>query len=395
MAGLGATIPLAASGRCDEGGRVAISGLDFYSSFEAAEKVWRSFEPNALSTPYQRYDWLEAWYRHIGGQSKLEPLVVVARDDLGRVSLLWPLVVRTVGTARIAMWPGGKFSNYNLGLYAPDLVPAIDEECLHRVMRDLSRDADIDGLALRNQPQHWRGIENPLLQLPHYPSPSDAFSLPLQSDYPSLLTELRSTSSRKKLRKSERRIVREYGKCELRRAEDTDCIDRILNVFMRQKATRLREMSVPNPFHLSGVMPFFRELAARGLKSNEPLLDLFWLDTNGPVAAIWAGTAGGGRMCGIFNSFESRDLWHHRPGELMLGKVIEDCCDRRFMEFDLGVGEAQYKTSWCTQTDRLFDSFLPLTARGWVHTSLASSCFRLKRAAKHSRFLRNLRNWIC
>jgi CelD/BcsL family acetyltransferase involved in cellulose biosynthesis len=95
-------------------------------------------------------------------------------------------------------------------------------------------------------------------------------------------------------------------------------------------------------------------------------------------------------MSGIFNSFDLREFAQHQPGEVLLRHLVEVCCQRGYSDFDLGVGEAQYKDSWCPRTDRLFDSFLPLSAAGWMHTSVAMTGFRLKRAAKQSKFLRDL-----
>jgi len=123
---------------------------------------------------------------------------------------------------------------------------------------------------------------------------------------------------------------------------------------------------------------------------DEPLLDLFWLDAGGHVAATWAGTVAGGRMSGIITSFGEEKFGRFHAGEILLRMVIERCCKTGLTEFDLGVGEAQYKNSWCSRTDLLFDSFVPLTAAGWMHSTVTKTGFRLKRAAKKSDFLSEL-----
>jgi CelD/BcsL family acetyltransferase involved in cellulose biosynthesis len=95
-------------------------------------------------------------------------------------------------------------------------------------------------------------------------------------------------------------------------------------------------------------------------------------------------------MCGIINSFDAQGFSEHQPGEIILRHVVENCCERGLREFDLGVGEAQYKESWCPRSDRLFNSFLPLTAAGWAYTRVASLGSAAKRAVKQSNGLRNV-----
>ncbi len=358
-----------------------------YRRFEDAEAAWREFERGAVATPYQRIDWMEAWHRHIGSRHGVEPLIVVARDGSGRPSFLWPLGVRRRGIAIIGEWLGCKHVNYKLGLYAPDFAADATRRALVPVMTHLRDETGLDALLLVNQPETWQGTVNPLAALPHQNAPSFAYSLALKPDFDALYAELRSGSTRKKLRRSERRIVDEFGSCILRRPANADEVDRALDIFFLQKSKRMQDRQLSNVFAEPGVMDFFRELAVRSIGAEEPLLDLFWLDAGGHVAATWAGTAAGGRLCGMVNSFDEERFGQHHPGEVMLRLLIEHCCRRGLKEFDLGVGEAQYKESWCPRVDRLFDSFLPLTALGWMHTTAAGAGFRLKRTVKQSRFL--------
>jgi CelD/BcsL family acetyltransferase involved in cellulose biosynthesis len=367
---------------------LTIAEITVYRSFEDADSVWRSFEGSALASPYQRIDWLEAWHRHVGARNRIDPLIVVARNNTGRPVLLWPLGSRRKGTARVGCWLGGKLVNYGLGLYDAAAAKTLDRDALVPVIRYLREETELEALTLGNQPEAWRGVLNPLLALPHQVSPSFAYSISLQPDFDALYTELRSNSTRKKLRRSERRMIDAFGSCDLRRPESEGDIDRVLDVFLQQKSKRMREKQQRNDFGQPGVMDFFREIGKRSLGAEEPLLDLFWLDAGGHVAATWAGTTAGGRISGIINSFnQEEEFAKHHPGDILLRHLLEHCCKRGLSEFDLGVGEAQYKDRWCPRTDPLFDSFLPLNAQGWMHTAFARTGFRLKRVAKQSKFL--------
>mgnify|MGYP000613310169 CR=1 FL=1 len=359
-------------------------------TFGDAETAWRDLEARAVTTPYQRFDWVESWYRHIGAASGLEPLIVTAWTKEAQPVFLWPFVVRTAGKRRVAEWPGGKFANYKMGLYDRRVADTLDRDALVPMMAYLRDELGIDALSLTNQPETWRGVANPLIHLPHQRSPSYAYSVVLRPDFEALYGELRSSSTRKKLRRSERRIVSQFGSCTLRRPTSPEDVDRVLGAFFEQKSDRLRQKQLQNVFARPGVMAFLRELATRGIGQDDPLLDLYWLDTGGQVAATWAGTTARGRLSGIINSFDLGAVAQYQPGEVILRMLLEDACDRGLIEFDLGVGEAAYKDSWCPRIDRLFDSFLPLSASGWMHTSVTMTGFRLKRVAKQSKFLREL-----
>src|SRR6516162_11081672 len=53
----------------------------------AAEPLWRRLEQaGAAATPYQRFEWVAHWYRHVGRANGAVPLVVVGfdRDDAPR-----------------------------------------------------------------------------------------------------------------------------------------------------------------------------------------------------------------------------------------------------------------------------------------------------------------------
>jgi len=385
---------LATVGAADFGGEIAaardtsvIADVALYPSLDDAEPVWRAFERQSVTTPYQRFDWLETWHRHVGARNGFVPLIVHARQANGETAFIWPLAVRQKRHLRVAGWLGCKLANYRFGLYAPGVEARLDRAALVPVFDRIRDEGGVDLLTLTNQPERWQGARNPLLAVPHQASPSHAYSLRLDPDFDTLYAALRSSSTRKKMRRRERQIAREYGSCVLRRPRTSDDVDRVLDAYFVQKTRRMQEKHIPNVFARPGVMGFFRELAVRSIGAEDPLCDLFWLDAGGQIAATWAGTQANGRMSGMITSFDEERFRCHHAGEIVLRQVIEHCFKAGLREFDLGVGEAQYKTSWCPQTDPLFDSFLPLTTLGWMPATVSRTGHRLKRAAKQSNLL--------
>jgi CelD/BcsL family acetyltransferase involved in cellulose biosynthesis len=67
--------------------------------------------------------------------------------------------------------------------------------------------------------------------------------------------------------------------------------------------------------------------------------------------------------------------------------MVGDCARRGVRSFDIGVGRAHYKSLFCREAEPLFDTFLPLTARGRIAATAFSSTFAAKRAIKQNRAL--------
>lgn len=371
--------PAATSG-ADRGS--VVSGVVVHREFQSAEDAWRAFETDAVCTPYHRFDWMECWFRHIGAANGLTPAIVEARADDGSTLALWPMATRRTGPGIVAGWMGGKHVNYHMGLYRRDAIHRLDRDALTPMLQALRREAGAHAVQLVNQPREWRGFPNPLAALPHQPSSSFAYSLELKPDFEALYQELRSGSTRKKLRRAERQMSETFGSCRLRRATTPEEADRVLDAFFAQKTERMRDKGQVNIFADPGVMAFFREIGHRGCGVADPLLGLFWLEAGGKVAATWAGTIFQDRLCGMINSFGVSEFAAYHPGEIVLRQLLEHACEEGLQEFDLGVGEADYKDSWCPRTDPLFDSFLPLSPTGTAYVASARAAYQLKRRIK-------------
>src|SRR3954470_15494875 len=86
-----------------------IARVDIIVDPRKAEPEWRSLEESgAFCTPYQRFDLLNAWQRHVGTCEGVTPFIVVARDRAGKSLLVLPLAVTHATGFRVASFPGGK-----------------------------------------------------------------------------------------------------------------------------------------------------------------------------------------------------------------------------------------------------------------------------------------------
>ncbi|MCC2111180.1 MAG: GNAT family N-acetyltransferase [Hyphomicrobiales bacterium] len=358
-----------------------------HRDFATIEAAWRRFETHAVMSPYQRFDFLQAWHDHLGRPHGISPLLIEGRYG-SKTGFIWPMGISTRGPLRVAVWLGGRYTNYNLGLYDAAAMQRLTRADIDMVLAEAAEVVGrIDALALINQPEGWGERMNPFLTLPHQPSPSFAYSLTLDTDFEEILARRRHARARKKMRWQNRKLA-EFGGYESEQIADAAEAHRVLDIFFEQKNARFAQLGIPNSLDEPGARAFFHDLIDRRAKTGIPLLDLAVLRVAGKIRAIYGGGSANGRYSCYFNSIRMDEMVRFSPGELLQNDVIKTCCATGLDSFDLGIGEAQYKTAMCENTDVLFDSFHPLTRLGRAYCAIEAPAHRLKRSVKQ-----NKRTW--
>ncbi len=153
-------------------GAIEAVHVDVFRDMAQVESVWRSCESDDyLTTPYQRFDLLNAWQCNVGAHEGVAPFIVVVRDRQGDALLVLPLAVKHENSANVARFLGGKHTTFNMGLWRRDFADATKDD-LDAVIRVIAANG-VDVLALTQQPGRWRNIANPLLMYPSQLSPND------------------------------------------------------------------------------------------------------------------------------------------------------------------------------------------------------------------------------
>ncbi|TAJ30163.1 GNAT family N-acetyltransferase [Bosea sp. (in: a-proteobacteria)] len=348
----------------------------------ALEAAWRDLEMRALVTPYQSYGWVRAYAETIGAAEGMIFRYVLLRDEAGALCALLPLVVTRRSGARFAEFIGGKHANYHMGLYAPELAARFDAELAGAMLAEVGAAiGGLDALVFVNQPVAWQGQPNPPALIASGPSPSRAYKLALiPGDGDATFKRSMSSHSRKKLKNKHSRFA-DFGPSTVRRALKPAEIEQVVDAFLAQKAERFRLMGIPDPF----APPAIRRFLIEGALGEQPALEIYSLDLAGRCVSTYIGAVQGGRFSGMATAFDmASETVKTSPGELLLAELIRLKCDEGFTSFDLGVGEARYKTSFCDDHDDLVDSFLPLTAKGRIFVALARARRDIKRRIKAS-----------
>ena len=350
----------------------------------ALEAEWRAFEETALATPYQAYGWVRPFVETVGAAHDMEFRYALLRDERGGLVALLPLAIVRKGGISHAAFIGDKHSNYHMGLYAPGFASKLDAEEARRMLREVGAAIGLDALVFLNQPCSWQGIANPAALIAAGPSPSRAYKLALVAgDGDATLKRSMSSHARKKLKNKHNRF-KDFGPSTLVHATTPDEIERVLDAFLAQKAERFRSMGVADPFAERSVRSFLRQAAAAS-GGHRSIIQLYSLESAGRCVATYVGAVQGGRFSGMATSFDlSSPTARTSPGEILLSELIRLQSREGLSVFDLGVGEARYKTSFCDDHDDLVDSFLPLTLKGRFFARAAQARRALKRRIKRS-----------
>jgi CelD/BcsL family acetyltransferase involved in cellulose biosynthesis len=360
--------------------------MEIITCIAAAAPIWLELERSAaLASPNQRYTWASSWQESVGRAEGATPHIVVGRDHAGRASFLWPLCRTRLGPLSIARFFGGKHSNANFPLWRPEVASSVTVADVAAALDDIARsDRRVDMLVLLNQPKTWGLVANPLALLPHDESPSKVCYGSLSADFEAMHRDRVSSSTRKKLRQKERALAK-HGDVRYWRARLPEDAHRVLDAFFGQKAERMRQLGIANAFADPGVREFVEAASTRpDPNTGEPPIELYAASVGDQIVATFAGVVSDRRFCGMFNSMIMNELSNESPGELLLANVVRMACERGLVTFDLGIGEAGYKRAFCTETDTLFDTVVPLTVRGKLAAPLWRGQLNVKRRIKHS-----------
>lgn len=366
----------------DDVRRGGIAHVDAFTRLEDALPVWQRLSAvDAIVTPFADPNWIAAWYRHVGEQQGLEPLIVVARDEFDAPLLLLPLAVRR-GRVSVAQYFGGNHSHLNMGIWRRDVAQSITPDQLRSVLAEVARRSGVDVFSLRNQPLSWNGCDNPFALLPHQRCSDDVYRLEFNGRTGEQVIKIRlKPNMRGLLKNKERKLAKLDGYRYVRAATAAE-VDRLLDAFFVQKAAQFAVRGIRDVFSESGVNAFLRDACKIGLADGHPAIELHALEGGGEVLAILGGVAGRRRFASMFNSYTLSEHGRWSPGLIIITHVIRSCADRGLSSFDLGVGFAQYKWFFCKDIDPLFDSFLPFSAKGRLAAATCRSAFALKRWLK-------------
>ena len=352
-----------------------------HTNASAAEAAWHALEAHGRLTAYQRYSWCAAWYANVSPAIAETPAIIVVSDRLGRPAALLPLGVQTQFGLRIARFCGGKHANLAMGLYDPNAK--LTARQLRRLLKTVARTAGIDLFEFLNQPVSYDGFDNPLAA-GGAESPGHVHKLKLSRTGEDLLKARVSREARSKLKRKERRLA-EFGIVDYRQARDNAEAARLADAFISQKSAWFKLQGIANPFSAPEMRGFLLAAAKPAGPGANPAITMFGAFAGERIVAAYGAALTADRFSGMFSSFDGDPVFSkYSPGDLLLYQLIGMMADSGRRTFDLGIGDARYKSHYCDGADRLADSTLPITMKGRVASLAMVSARRAKAVIKQS-----------
>ena len=356
--------------------------LVLHESIAAAEHDWRRLEQTADCTPFQTFDWLSCWQRHIGSLSGVKPAIVVARHG-DEVLFLLPLAVERRGLARRLTFLGQDLCDYNAPLLARDFAARAGQDfgTLWQAIRRLIQSTPAlrhDTIAFAKMPAMIGVQMNPMLCLDVQLNPSGAYETVLGADWEQFYTSKRSSATRRRDRTKLKRLG-ELGAVQFVDPAAPSEIAATLEVLIAQKSKSFARMGVPNMFARPGHVEFFREIA-----TARRLVHLSRLDVGATWAAVNLGLTHGDCYYHVLASYDDGEVSRFGPGAAHLRELLRHAIARGLGRFDFTIGDEPYKRDWCETEQQLYDHTAAVTLRGWPAAAASLAWRRIKRAIKHS-----------
>lgn len=337
---------------------------------------------DAVATPYQGFEFLAAWQREVGSRCGVTPFVVIGLDSHERPLYLLPFGLYRAGPLRQLCFLGGKHANYNFGIW--DRAAAASAADLQFILQRIAASPHRpDLLTLYSQPRAWRGLDNPFLLLPHRQGPSNGASLVIDGPGAEVIEREVGAATRGRLRTKERKLQKLTGYRYFRATLPAE-VDRLLQRFFDLKASHMAAQGLANVFAEKGVAAFLRSACHRGLGDGRPSIELHALEGDGEILALFGVLTDGQSLSVMINTYTLSENARHSPGLILILHLIQLCADRGITGFDLGAGDAPYKSWFCKQPIMLFDSFLPLTPLGRLSAIGMDTASALKREIKNT-----------
>lgn len=356
--------------------------ITVFDTIEAAEAPWRALEKTAIFTPYQRYDWIKALFDSRGLDGK-RCAVAVIENETG-LAALFPFAIGRrfgVSTAEII---GADIGNagwlpVQRGA-ALRLTPAVLMQIFAAIGRVV---AGLDMVFLRNQPETWLGLDNPLLAFQHQPAPDHLYVAPIDPATP------RAHLNGKRIRnlqRGRRRLEEAMGPVTLRRADSIDEIERVHAAFLQQRGARFAQMGVRNIFAEDWFVAFFKRAAAISLGSDRPALRFHALYAGDQIVATSCGACAGTHYSQYINSTASGPAARYSLMGILMYELVAEFAGMGITSLDMGLGDFDYKSDW-TDKQLVYDSVIPVTAAGRIAAPVVRGLRRLKRAIKQNETL--------
>ena len=372
--------------------RETASDLSFSidTRLDDVEDEWRRFEQTAECTAFQTFEWLAAWYRHIGRHDGAAPIIVVGRFADGRTALILPLAVEPRRLLRRLCWLGGELCDYNAPLLARDFAQRVTPKRFLILWRELQQrlQADpalrYDWIEFEKMPQTVGVQANPFMNVGVMANANSAHITQLGDDWETFYRAARSSATRRRDR-TKRKRMSEFGEIRFVTATEPADLRRTLDTLWEQKKRIFAHKGITDLFARPGYREFFADFASN--PNSRHLAHVSRVEIGSICAAANLAIVFGDCYYHVLSSYCDDELTRYGPGALHLRELLAYAIKRGLRLFDFTIGDEHYKREWADLRLQLYDYCSAATWRGWPASLLSTLRRRAKRVIKQTPFL--------
>ena len=342
--------------------------------------MWADFEARAGGTLYQNSLWCRAWMETVGVALGARPVLVTGHEN-GRLVFLLPLQVRRRQGVRVLEWLTSPHHNYGWPLLDPSFAAQAADWFDAHFSAVVSAVADVDAIALTENPQELMGRGNPLAAHFTLRGANPSFVLDLDDNFEALQSRRQSGERRRGGRKNEAGLAK-LGEIGFGLPVGKPALHSLIDTMFRQQEARLAELGIHGVF--GPVERQFIHRLAELQDEARPVLAPYHLTLDGEVLAVMLGGLHGNGYWALISSLAAGAARRHSPGDVALRRSIAACCDSGLDFFDFSSGDTVYKRAWADHTVDLSNIMAANNLRGLVWVSAMAFHLAVKRSIKAS-----------
>jgi len=351
---------------------------------EALAAEWVSFQERAAGTFFQTYQWCSAWLETAGAAQNATPVIIAGRDPAGDLLFLLPFCVRGRQGCHVLEWMGGQQMTYGYGLYDKRFLRHARSWFATEGWAILASLTEVDAIDLGEMPAVWEGHEHPLAGWFSIAGANSSYLLKLEGGFESIYARKRSGETRRGNRKRDANLFK-AADIEVGIPRNREHAHRLIEEMFAQQRSRLAESGIHGVFN-AHERQFVHRLI--DLPDNlQPVLLPYYMTADGELEAVALGGLHGGAYWALISSLGSPRLRRYSPGDALLRRTIEACCDMGLKFFDFSSGSFDYKLAWADEEIRLHHAIRGLTLRGYAWALVRCARLATKRLVKRTPLL--------
>lgn len=370
--------------------------VEVCQNIEDVKEIWLALEQSCPVSIYQKYDWVQSWCMHLLGdeknQSAVKPFFVTislqgasAESDKQTLAIL-PFCIKRKKGVKFLSWLGDEHFNYQGGLFDERFLAELTEHDFRTLWKRINSVLPYYRFIwFNNQSIMSNGIMSPFRWLNQQTSPNSGHQLVYKyHDWDVLLAELRSKSTRKRMRNEESRLARE-GQLTWKRVDAPHDIEFYLDILFQQRQDRFQQLGVAVEDDIAAYKKFYLNLLHVSAHQEQAMLYLKVIELDNQVLATMLLGENGNKTYLLINSMTSTHYSKWSPGDFLIRLTLQAGCQNKTDLIDFGLSEdSNYKTAWCNTKLDMFETIKGRDVLGHVCAFVIRSRSNLKRKIKQT-----------